>query len=97
LTLISLLIADKEKEFDAAEGSIEEFLRKLAEQMKPEDDGSGKVQPPLPVVKKQRIVKPAELMKTAYLESSEEVNRFLDALRQELEKALENNERIQIR
>ena len=85
------------KEFDAAEGSIEEFLRKLAEQMKPKDDGSGKVQALLPVVKKQRIVKPAELIKTAYLESSEEVNRFLEALRQELEKALENNERIQIR
>jgi predicted nucleic acid-binding Zn-ribbon protein len=42
------------KEFDAAVGSIEEFLRKLAEQMKPKDDGSGTVQPPLPVVKKQR-------------------------------------------
>ena len=85
------------KEFDAAVGRIEEFLRKLAEQKKPKDDGSGKVQPPPPVVKKQRIVKPADIVKTTYLETSDDVNGFLDALRQELEKAIANNERIQIR
>ena len=52
---------------------------------------------PPPVVKKQRIVKPADIVKTTYLETSDDVNGFLDALRQELEKALANNERIQIR
>ena len=35
--------AEAVKEFDAAVGRIEEFLRKLAEQKKPKDDGSGKV------------------------------------------------------
>ncbi len=84
------------KEFDAAVGRIEEFLRKLAEQKKSKDDGSGNVPPP-PPVKKQRIVKPADIMKTTYLETSDDVNGFLDALRQELEKAIANNERIQIR
>ena len=84
------------KEFDTAVGRIEEFLRKLAEQKNPKDDGSGKV-PPLPVVKKQRIVKPADIVKTTYLETADDVNGFLDALRQELEKAIANNERIQIR
>jgi hypothetical protein len=78
-------------------GRIEEFLRKLAEQKKPKDESSGKIQPPTPVVKKQRVVKPAELVRTTYLETSDDVNGFLDALRQELEKAIANNERIQIR
>ncbi|WP_152053060.1 BREX system P-loop protein BrxC [Tautonia marina] len=85
------------KEFDVAVGRIEEFLRKQAEEKKPKDDGSGNVAPPAPVVKKQRIVKPADIVKTAYLESPADVDGFLDALRQELEKALANNERIQIR
>ena len=39
---------------------IEDFVRKLAEQKRPKDDGSGDVLRPSPVVKKQRIVKPAE-------------------------------------
>jgi len=36
-------------------------------------------------------------VKTTYLETSDDVNGFLDALRRELEKAIANNERIQIR
>ncbi len=85
------------KEFDAAVGRIEDFLRKLDEQKKPTDDGSDKVSPQPPVVKKQRIVKPADIVKTTYLETPDDVNGFLDALRQELDKAIANNERIQIR
>jgi hypothetical protein len=85
------------KEFDAAIGRIEEFLRKLAEQKESKDDGSGKTPPPPPVVKKQRIVKPADLVQITYLETSADVNGFLDALRIELEQAIANNERIQIR
>lgn len=85
------------KEFDAAVGRIEEFLRLLAEQKKPTGGGSG-VGPHTPVVaKKQRIVKPADIVQTTYLETSDDVKGFLDALRQELEKAIANNERIQIR
>ncbi len=85
------------KEFDIAVGRIEDFLRKLAEQKKPKDDGSGTATLPPPVVKKQRIVKPADIVKTTYLETSDDVNGFLDALRRELEQAIANNERIQIR
>jgi hypothetical protein len=48
-------------------------------------------------VKKQRVVQPARLVTTTYLETPEDVNSFLNALRQELEQALGNNERIQIR
>jgi hypothetical protein len=85
------------KEFDAAVERIEDFLRKLAEKTKPKDDEPGKVQSPPQVIKTQRIVKPADFAKTAYLESCDDVIGFLDALRQELETALANNERIQIR
>ena len=85
------------KEFDVAVGRIEDFLRKLVELKKPKDDHSGTPPPPPPVVKKQRVVKPANLLKTTYLETNEDVNSFLDALRQELEKAIASNERIQIR
>jgi hypothetical protein len=84
------------KEFDAAVCRIEEFLRKLAEK-KPVGGGDdpGKVkQPP---VKTQRVIKPAEIVNVGYLETSDDVNTFLDALRQELEKAIANNERVQIR
>jgi len=87
------------KEFDLAVGRIEEFVRKLAEQKKPKDDGSGKTPPPppAPVVKKRRVVKPAEIVKTSYLETADDVNGFLDALRMTLEQAIANNERIEIR
>ncbi len=82
------------KEFDAAVGRIEDVL---AEQRKPKGEGLEEVTSPTAVVKKQRIIKPTEIMKATYLETPEDVNDFLDALRQELEKALANNERIQIR
>jgi hypothetical protein len=97
LAHISQAEGEAVKEFDVAVGRIEDFLRKLAEQKKPKDDGSGKVVPPPPPIKKQRVVKPADIVKTTYLETSDDVNGFLDALRQELEKAIANNERIQIR
>jgi hypothetical protein len=85
------------KEFDAAVGRIEEALRKLAQQKKLKGDGSCTVPPSIPVVRKQRIVKPADIVKTTYLETSDDVNGFLDALRRELESAIANNERIRIR
>jgi hypothetical protein len=80
------------KEFDAGIAKIEEFTRKQAE--KPGGNGPGPVPP---VVKIQHIVRPAELVKATHLETKADVDAFLDALRQELEKALANNERIQIR
>ena len=89
---------------DLAVGHIEDFVGLLTEQTKPSeaeqprpggfDKGPSKA---TSAVKKQRVVKPADIIKSNYLESFEDVNRFLAALRQELEKAIENNERIQIR
>ena len=83
------------KAFDAAIERIETFLRQRAEQQPAQPDGVCDVPPP--PIKKQRIIKPAALMQTTYLESSAEVNSFLDALRSELEQAIANHERIQIR
>jgi hypothetical protein len=86
--------AEAVREFDAGIARIEEYVRKQAE--KPVAKGAGQTTP-TPVVKKQRVVKPAELVKTTYLETQDDVDGFLDALRRELEKALASNERIQIR
>ncbi len=83
--------AEAIKEFDAAIARIEEFVKKAA--AKPPAKGTAT---PL-VVKKQRIIKASDFMKATYLETPEDVNAFLDALRQELQKALANGERIQIR
>jgi hypothetical protein len=84
------------KEFDDAVGLIETFLARQTEKKPTKDDGAAKVSTPQ-LVKKQRIVKPADLVKSMYLESSDDVEGFLDSLRLVLEKAIANNERIQIR
>lgn len=79
--------------FDAATLRIEEYQEdyvKRSGEVIPEK-GNG------PAIKKQRIIEPAKLAKTAYIETLDEVNTFLDTLRQELEHAIEQNERIQIR
>ncbi|MFH1922093.1 MAG: BREX system P-loop protein BrxC, partial [Planctomycetota bacterium] len=86
--------AEAVKEFDAGIARIEEFSRTQAE--KPVAKG-GPVVPPAPVFKKVKVVKPTDFVKTAYLVTPNDVNGFLDALRQELETALANEERIQIR
>jgi hypothetical protein len=82
------------KAYDAAIERIEAFAQKQAEQKKPTATGTGTVAPP---VKKHRVVKPSELVTAAYLETADDVTAFLAALRQELEKAIANNERVQIR
>lgn len=85
------------KAYDAAVQRIEEFTRQAAEIAVVTEASAGETVAPKPALKKQRVVKPADLVKAAYLETPEEVQAFLDALRQELETALANNERIQIR
>ncbi len=79
-------------EFDAAVKRIEEFVKKAAEQ-KGKQGGGEKP----PVVKTQRIIKPAQLVTKTYLETQDDIDAFLSELRQQLEKAIAENERIQIR
>ena len=43
------------------------------------------------------VVRPAQLAQTNYLETQDDVNAFLDALRRELEDAIASDERIEIR
>lgn len=78
-------------EFDAAIKRIEEALTK--KQDEPTPDGES----PKPVVKPQRIIKPAELTTQTYLETQADVEAFLESLKSQLEIAIANNERIQIR
>ena len=50
-----------------------------------------------PAVKKPRIIKPAKLVQTPYLETEKEVKQFLGVLEGKLRQAIKNNERIDIR
>ena len=78
-------------EFDAAIKRIEESLAK-----KPVEPTTGG-RPPKPIVKRQRIIRPSELITQTYLETPADVEAFLASLKQQLEEAIANNERIQIR
>jgi hypothetical protein len=80
------------KEYDAASVRIEEFVKKLTE-----DLPKGADAPPKPTHKKRRVVEPSKLITTSYLESKADVDRFLDTLRTELEQAIDSGERIEIR
>ncbi|MBX3319023.1 MAG: BREX system P-loop protein BrxC [Nitrospira sp.] len=79
------------KEFDLATSRIEEFVRKATE--RPKEKG----EQPKPVLKKKRVVVPAKLVASPYLETQAEVEAFLTTLRSELEQALTKDERIEIR
>ena len=74
--------------FDAAISRIEDFVSAAARQTTDQ---------PQIVIKKHRVIEPAKLVQTTYLETEVDVQRFLDSLRHELESAIASNERIQIR
>ena len=79
------------KEFDLATSRIEEFVRKAAERPKETEEQ------PKPALKKKRVVEPAKLVTSSYLETQADVEAFLKTLRSELEQALTKDERIEIR
>jgi len=78
--------------FDEAMGKVEEFVKKPVKE-------PGVVDPPVkkPKLKPRCIVKPADLADTAYLETPEDINRFLDELKKRLEAAISSGRRVQIR
>lgn len=91
---------------DAADDAfiaIEQAAKKIApippgagaemRQPEPGDEPSVKKAP----AKKRRIVEPSQITGASYLETSEEVASFLEILRKELEEAIANNERVEIR
>jgi hypothetical protein len=55
------------------------------------------VVPPATPVKKRRVINPQQLVGSGYLETQEDIENFLIKLRKELEQALANNERVEIR
>ncbi len=81
------------REFDAAQVCIDEEARKVAEKAVQK----GTEQLPKPAVKKHRVIEPSKLTTKTYLETIEDVRAFVGALQNELEGAIANNERIQIR
>lgn len=81
--------AEALKAFDAATSRIEEFVRRAGDSRKGTD--------PVPTVRKKRVVKPARFVQSAYLETKADVDGFLDKLRMELEQAIANQERVEIR
>ncbi len=74
---------------DEALTRIEQFLARKTEEGNQVKD--------TPAPRRRRVIAPAKLVKSAYLESENDVDRFLEALRAELSEALANNERIEIR
>jgi hypothetical protein len=83
-------------EFDAAVRRLEEFVKKASEKP-PETPKPGEKQQPKVVLKQLKKVEPAKLTQKTYLETKDDVNDFLNTLREVLEKAIDNDERIQIR
>jgi hypothetical protein len=86
---ISQAVQEAESALDAALGEIEAFLKK-----KQAKAGSDE---PKPVVKPRKEIKPAAFVKSPYLETQDDIDGFLDALRRELQDAIARGERIQIR
>jgi hypothetical protein len=81
---------------DTAQGHIQAFSKKGTGQVLTKDTRPDSA-PPQPVVKKVHPIRPASLVTTTYLETREEAEAFLNALKCELDQALANGERIHIR
>ncbi len=73
---------EAQKEYDRAVAQLEVFVEKTSEKT---------------TVKKQRIIEPAKLVQTPYLETEKDVEQFLGTLKGELRQPIDNNERIEIR
>lgn len=91
LAHITQIEAEALKEFDIATSRIEESVRRAIEQSKEQEVQSK------PALKKKRVVEPAKLVTSSYLETQADVEAFLKTLRLELERALTKDERIEIR
>jgi len=81
---------------DTAQGHIQAFSKKGTEHVLTKDTPPDSP-PPHPVVKKIHPIRPASLVTTTYLETQQDVEGFLNALKRELDQALANGERIHIR
>ena len=87
---IAQAVQEAERALDSGLAKIDEFLKKKQEDSKDDDE-------PVVVVKPRKEIRPSSLVKSTYLESQEDIEGFLDALRRELEESIARGERIQIR
>jgi len=78
-----------EKAFDGAIEKIEDFVNKPKEP-KPGVSDPKKIKP-------RCVIKPSELAGKSYLEDKDDINKFIDELRQKLEAAIKSGQRIQIK
>ncbi|MCX7392544.1 MAG: BREX system P-loop protein BrxC [Planctomycetales bacterium] len=88
------------KEFDNAIARIEQAVKAAQEKNRtpiPKGEIAVAENGPKPVLKPRRIIKPADLVETAYLETPEAANDFADKLRDQLLEAIKNGERVEIR
>ena len=100
LAHIAQMNSDSIRLHDEAIHKMEEWLSipdPIVYDPKPDDPKPDDPKPPIVVVKKQHVVEPSKIAKSTYLETQEEVDEFLGDLRKELEQAIKNNNRIQIR
>ncbi|WP_164102234.1 BREX system P-loop protein BrxC [Candidatus Laterigemmans baculatus] len=73
-------------------------IERWADKQQPQQTSGGKQdEPPKPTIKPRKVVEPSKLVASPYLESIEEVNSFLEKLRGQLEEAIQQGQRIQIR
>ena len=75
--------------FDAAIEKIENFVNK------PKEPKPGVSDPPK--IKPRCVIKPAELSGKSYLENIEDINKFIDELKQKMEDAINSGQRVQIK
>ena len=97
LAHISQVEGEATAEYDKAIDKFEAFCAPPTLQPDKVKEETDVAKPIAPVIRKQRVVKPAELMTKSHLETAEDVTEFLNALKEQLNSAISNNERIQIR
>ncbi len=81
--------------FDAAMEKIEAFVNRPP--VKPETVNEPPIPQPKPTVKPRCILEPAKMITKTYLETTEDIESFLNELRKRLEEAIKTGQRIQIR
>ncbi|MCP5407916.1 MAG: BREX system P-loop protein BrxC [Chromatiaceae bacterium] len=91
-------IAHINQALQSAVEAADEAFDKIQAASKPKEKpgGTGETEPPV-YVKKRRVVQAAQLVTKSFLETQADVDDYLSQLRQELESAINNNERVEIR
>jgi hypothetical protein len=97
LAHISQIESESTTEYDKAIDKFEAFCASPPPQPDKVKEETATEKTVAPVIRKQRVVKPAELMTKSHLETASDVTEFLNALKEQLNSAISNNERIQIR